>query len=46
MTLEGNSVGYLFWFLLGLGTLLANHEPGEPSPALSRSEQGEQPEDG
>lgn len=42
MTLEGNSVGYLFWFLLGLGTILVDRVRA-PSGA---EQEGEQPQGG
>ncbi len=42
MTLEGNGVGYVFWFLLGLGTLI----PDAPTGASAGEEDGEQPQDG
>lgn len=39
MTLEGNSVGYLFWFLLGLGTLVLGAREQVPDPEPSAGEQ-------
>jgi O-antigen ligase len=45
MTLEGNSVGYLFWFLLGIGTLIL--DPRGLGVLPSAGEQvGEQPQAG
>lgn len=40
MTLEGNGVAYVFWFLLGLGTLI----PGAPMVASAGEEDGDQPQ--
>jgi O-antigen ligase len=40
MTLEGNGVGYVFWFLLGLGTLVAT----APTGGSAGEQDGEEPE--
>jgi O-antigen ligase len=35
MLLEANSVAFVFWFLLGIGSLVAAHEDTEPIPAAA-----------
>ncbi len=50
MTLEANGVAYLFWFLLGIGTLVSSTPAPAPAPAeagaLSREEHREQAQEG
>jgi ABC-type Fe3+-siderophore transport system permease subunit len=36
MLLEANSVAFVFWFLLGIGSLVAAHEDTEPAAAGSQ----------